>query len=123
MDTTFGKELKKLRVDEELTLGELGDKLGKSAGFLSGIETGTRPVPSGFVGELRAAFSLKADVVKRLEELADKGRKETLVLKVKSKNEFTQRLAVAFARNLDNMSARDQKDLMAFFEDLDKKRG
>lgn len=119
MELVFGKELRKLRVDLELTLDELGRKLKKSAAFLSGIETGRRPVPPAFVDELKEVLKLEQDTVAKLEEAAAKSRSKAVVIDLADKDEFTQRLAVAFARRIDGMSQKDQKELMEFF---DKKR-
>lgn len=121
-ESSFGKELRKLRVDLELTLGDLGEKLEKSAGFLSGIETGRRPVPPTFVDELQAKLRLDEDVVAKLEAAAEKSRKKAVVIGLEGKDEFTQRLVVAFARNVGDMSSRDRNNLMQFFAEIDNKK-
>ena len=56
--TPFGKALRKLRIDQELLLGEMAERLRISASYLSQIETGKKPIPDGFVDKLHTAFRL-----------------------------------------------------------------
>lgn len=116
MEPNFGKEMRKLRVLKGLTLEELGKKLKKSAAFLSGIETGRRPVPAVLVDELKEALNLNQHNVAKLEGLARATRSKTVVIGLENKDEFTQRLVVAFARRIDGLSQKDQKTLMEFFD-------
>lgn len=44
---TFGESIRLLREERGLTARELADKVGMSAAFLSGIETGKRQAPTG----------------------------------------------------------------------------
>ncbi|WP_028969943.1 helix-turn-helix domain-containing protein [Sphingomonas sp. URHD0057] len=56
--TPFGKALRKLRIDRELLLGDMAERLKISPSYLSQIETGKKPIPDGFVDKLRAALRL-----------------------------------------------------------------
>lgn len=56
--TPFGKALRKLRIDRELLLGDMAERLGISPSYLSQIETGKKPIPNGFVEKWRSVFAL-----------------------------------------------------------------
>src|SRR6185295_9308544 len=68
--TPFGKALRKLRIDRELLLGDMAERLGISASYLSQIETGKKPIPEGFVSKLRTAFRLTEDEFADIREHA-----------------------------------------------------
>lgn len=68
----FGVELRKLRVELGLRLGDLSIKLenagrGVSLSHLSSIERGARAVPEGFVSDLAFALGLSVEQVSSLE--------------------------------------------------------
>jgi transcriptional regulator with XRE-family HTH domain len=56
--TPFGKALRKLRIDRELLLGDMAERLGISPSYLSQIETGKKSIPDGFVDKLQRTFKL-----------------------------------------------------------------
>lgn len=116
MATTFGKELRKVRIDLELTLADLADKVGMSAAYISALETGRKPVPPTFVGKLEGVLTLDQVTIKRLEKAADESREKNVVISLHGKDEFSKRLAVAFARRLDDMSGREVKDFLNLLE-------
>lgn len=57
--TPLGKEFRKWRIDHDMLLGDMADKLGVSASYLSQIEKGNKPIPPGFTD--RAVRLLKVD--------------------------------------------------------------
>lgn len=65
--TPFGKELRKIRIDESEVLSEMAKRLGISIAYLSSIESGTRNIPVDFVQRIKKAYSLDADQQKLLE--------------------------------------------------------
>lgn len=68
--TPFGKALRKLRIDRELLLGDMAERLGISASYLSQIETGKKPIPDGFVDKLGNAYSLVGDELRDIRHQA-----------------------------------------------------
>ena len=55
MLSSFGKLLRKLRVDHDLTMRDLASKMECSSSYISGIENGKIEVSQGFLHKL---FSL-----------------------------------------------------------------
>jgi HTH-type transcriptional regulator, competence development regulator len=68
--TPFGKALRKLRIDRELLLGDMAERLGISASYLSQIETGKKAIPDGFVEKIRNGFALADEEVREIRHQA-----------------------------------------------------
>jgi transcriptional regulator with XRE-family HTH domain len=100
MLTPFGQAMRKLRIDRNLKLMDVAKALGVSSAFVSAVEAGRKPIPDGFVIELRRALKLKEDEVKALRRAADRTRKE---VRVDSLAGDQRELVAAFARTLDNL--------------------
>ena len=120
MTTEFGKVLRKIRVDRDMTLADLAEVLGVSAAFLSALETGRKPVPPMFVSKVIAAIDLTGEVAESLRVTAAQSRSKAVVIPLAGKDAFSKRLAVAFARRLDDMPSREVQELLKLLES-DKK--
>lgn len=64
MTESFGKYIRKLRNENELTLTQLGAKLGLDSANLSKIENGKREFDEKRLIKLAAVFNLDLDVLK-----------------------------------------------------------
>ncbi|MBC6399651.1 MAG: helix-turn-helix transcriptional regulator [Ekhidna sp.] len=64
MKESFGKYLKNLRVRKEMTLTQLGAKLGIDSGALSKIENGKRKLDERVLPEIAKIFNLDLDELK-----------------------------------------------------------
>lgn len=61
MLNTFGKYLRKLRIDRGELTKEMADKLGVTASYISAVETGKRAIPSLWVGKIAELYDLNDD--------------------------------------------------------------
>lgn len=102
MLTSFGKTLRKIRIDHTKTLGQLGDLTGVSAAFISALERG-KPVPPNFIAKVRQALSLTPVEVAALDQAAAQQTKE-VTLMMDGKSDSARELAVAFARRFETLS-------------------
>ena len=75
MITELGKELRKIRIDQDERLLDMAERLEKSAAFVSAGEGGKKSPPSGFEEAVIKAYGLAADVAERLRQTADRARK------------------------------------------------
>lgn len=98
--TPFGAALRKLRIDKELRLFDLAEKLGKSTAMLSAIETGRKPIPDAFMAALVRALDLTSAEHRELRSAKDKTNKEVRVAHLKPEN---RELVAAFARRADEL--------------------
>ena len=94
MTTEIGKELRKLRIDEEERLLDMAARLEKSSAFISAVERGTKAPPQGFVDLVINAYRLVGDAAASLHRAADRSRSN-------------------FTLEADSLLARDTAGLMA----------
>ncbi|WP_408380213.1 helix-turn-helix domain-containing protein [Paraburkholderia megapolitana] len=107
--TPFGKELRMLRLDRGETMASMAGKLGRSAGFLSSVETGRKPVPAKLVDEVVGCYSLGEATAAKLHQLA---QTSTGVFKLSPLDDKAYALASAFARKFDSLSDDQQNKIL-----------
>ncbi|WP_242104147.1 helix-turn-helix transcriptional regulator [Lysobacter sp. M2-1] len=108
--TTFGKTLRKIRIDHDLTLGKLADQVGVSAAFVSALERG-KPVPPDFVEKVGRQMHLGATDISALHDAAALQQKE-VKLSMTDRSDQARMAAVAFARRFETMSDKELADLL-----------
>lgn len=117
MLTSFGKFLRKLRIDRGELLKDMADNLGVTSSYLSAVENGKRNVPQKWVKQLIEKYDLNEgdqEVLKSaVEESKFKNKVDVSSLKNSDKN-----LMMALARSIDSM---DEKDKIAIRSLLHKK--
>jgi transcriptional regulator with XRE-family HTH domain len=100
--TPFGKLTRTYRKDRGILLGDLSALLGCSPSFLSQIEAGNKPIPSGFPGRVAVALNLSEREGAALERAANLSAKEfrlTVPADARAKDrEMARLLSVSFAR-------------------------
>ncbi len=103
--TTFGKELRKLRVDTSEVLGAMAKRLNISAAYLSAIEVGTRAIPDDFVAKVVKEYGLDEAMAKKLEELkvSTQGRVEMSLGDRKDDKSYVE-TAVMLSRDFSKLS-------------------
>jgi Zn-dependent peptidase ImmA (M78 family)/transcriptional regulator with XRE-family HTH domain len=98
--TPFGVALRKIRVEKQLRLFDLAEKLGKSTAMLSAVETGRKPIPDGFVVQVSRALDLSSTQVRELNSAQVQTRKEVRVDHLRGdQREFIS----ALARRLEDL--------------------
>ncbi len=80
MKETFGEFIKKFRVENEMTLTQLGAKLGVDSGALSKIENGKRKLDEKILPKISEIFKLN------LDELKDEFISEQIAYKIYENN-------------------------------------
>jgi transcriptional regulator with XRE-family HTH domain len=98
MLTPFGKEIRRLRNEKGWKLLDLADRLKLSTAFVSGVETGRKTIPDGYVSSTIRAMELTAEEARSLRHAADRTRKD---VRVDHLSEEQRELVAAFARRLD----------------------
>lgn len=68
--TNFGKEVRKARIEADVTLSVMADALETTPSFLSAMEMGRKKIPQEWVGKIEGFFREQGIVIK-LGELAD----------------------------------------------------
>lgn len=73
--TAIGKELRKLRIDEDERLLDMAKRLEKSSAFVSAVETGKKSPPSRFEELVIQTYHLVGKAADDLRNAADRSRK------------------------------------------------
>lgn len=117
--TTFGKELRKLRIEQAVRLKDLAEAIEVTSAFLSAVETGKKTLPPAHLGKLVSFFGLKAKRASKLEALAAKSAKEVRINLARASNP-SKDLAAAFARKFNSLDEETIANLRRVLEEADK---
>ncbi|WP_375685433.1 helix-turn-helix domain-containing protein [Bartonella sp. TT110JLCBS] len=108
MVTSFGKILRKLRIDHSERLLDMAKKLDISVAFLSSVEIGKKSVPVGLEEKIIELYALDQEVAEILRRESDACRKS---FTIKTSDPLRRKTVGMFFRNLKDFS---QEDLEAF---------
>lgn len=105
--TSFGKEIRKLRIDSDQTQKDLAKLLGVSPAFLSAVESGKKQVPKKWIEKIAKIYQLSPRDTERLQAaIVDSSSAVKIDLRSASnmKRRLATRLAWKFA-DLDDETA------------------
>lgn len=97
MLTNFGKELRKIRVENDETLKDMGDRIGVSASFLSAVENGKKNVGEKFIRKIAETYRIPYEKQLELIELARGYEK----IDLRTASEKKRALAKLFCENFE----------------------
>ena len=115
MTTEIGKELRKLRIDEDERLLDMSTRLKKSSAFISAVERGTKSPPAGFEDLVIKAYKLAGEAAVKIQQSADRSRK---AFTVEAETPLARDTAGLMARRMSSLS---EAELRSIFEILSKK--
>lgn len=119
--TPFGREIRKLRIDADVTMGEMAVALGKKPSYMSAVELGDKPLSeelaASIIGYLKSLPYFKHNKLNErlLMRLADRSRK---TVNVQALPERSRESVAAFARRLPELSERRQAILNQKLEEI-----
>jgi transcriptional regulator with XRE-family HTH domain len=100
----FGRELRNLRLDRELTLTDLAKKLNCSVAYLSAVERGIKGPTAKLVDTIQELFGLNSAESRRLAFAAQRSRKSLLVDRIRGED---ARLFTIFAHQVSTMNGEE----------------
>jgi transcriptional regulator with XRE-family HTH domain len=118
--TPFGKLLRKHRIDAGLLLKDMADRLGRSAPFLSAVETGDKAIPAGLVDEIVGEFKFNKAQAAELAVAAEQSQREFKISVGRGATDSQREVAAMFARRFNSLSAADLEEFKAM---LTKRQG
>lgn len=124
MFTQFGKLLRKIRIDQGMLLKGMAEGVGVSAAFLSAVETGKKVVSDDLVERIAKFLSYapgSADFNK-LQDAAVISRGE-ISMSTRDLDDKQQETALAFARNLESLQAKDLDKILNMLKATKKQEG
>lgn len=105
--TDIAKFLRKLRIDNEQSLGDMAEKIGLSAAYLSAIENNKRVAPEDMKDKLFSKYSLSEEQKLEFARLVAESREKVEIdLKGVQEELFPEYVdtAVMFAHDLSQMN-------------------
>lgn len=69
MLTDFGKELRKIRIDNNEFLKDMANKLGVTVSYLSAVENGKRDIPDEWLDKIINDYNLSKNEIINLKTL------------------------------------------------------
>lgn len=116
--TELGKELRKLRINEEERLMDMAERLGKSSAFISALERGSKNPPAGFEETVIKEYGLLGVAAEAIRQAANRSRK-AFVLEADSP--LARDTASLMARRMGNLSVEELKSIFAILTKKDEK--
>jgi transcriptional regulator with XRE-family HTH domain len=112
MLTELGKTLRKYRIDNELLLKDMANKIGMSVSALSYIETGKRKPPVNFLEKLSSAFQISDEIKNKIQESV---ARQTVKFDVVGNDKIET--ALVLARGFNNLSEEKLEEIRKIMED------
>lgn len=110
MLTRLGKELRKIRLDNDELLKDMAQKLGVTVAYLSAVENGKRNFPDIWIQIIASKYSLEEQEVEKLQRLAFDER-SSINISIENAGEQGRNLAYSFARRFHDLSEEDISEL------------
>lgn len=107
MLTPFGKALRKLRLDLNISLKDMAEKLNVSSSFLSAVETGKKKIPQNFLKKIITSYKLPR---KNVWELSDAKYESELTFIVTAKNVLEKKLIIKYIEYLNHISDQEKQE-------------
>lgn len=116
MVTSFGKTLRKLRIDRGMVLKNMADMLGVSSAYLSAIELGKRSIPDSLIHSLATNFKLSDQELETLKRQAELSQ-PSLKVDMSNTEDQNKELMLAFARKFKGLSPEQVDKLNEMLKD------
>ena len=115
MLTSFGKTLRKIRIDHDELLKDMASKLGVTVAYLSAVENGKREVPDSWIDIISCKYGLADAEVVELQKCAYES-KDNLRIDLNNVSVEERELALAFARSFKTLTEEEMKTLNEIFK-------
>lgn len=110
MVTGFGKIIRKLRIDKDISMRVMAEAIRKSTAFISAIEMGKKKINESFLHDIRDYFDLSSVLFDELKSAADKSNGQ-VVLPLEPLSPQDQDGVLAFARKFSSLSDRQKEKI------------
>ncbi len=110
MVTSFGKFLRKIRIDHNEILKDMANVLGVTASFLSAVENGKKKIPDQWLQILGDVYNLTPKEIEELD-FAFSETNNSIKILFDGLGEENKKVAFSFARKLDTFT---EKELAEF---------
>lgn len=119
MVTSYGRELRKIRIDRQELLKNMADRLQVSSAYLSAVENGNRKIPEGWTDKIIAFYDLPKEQARCLREAEEEATDE-IRIRFEKASKPQRDVAIAFAKAFENLSEDQIKKIMTAVKPLGK---
>lgn len=109
--SSFGKELRKLMIDNNESLINLADLFEVSIPFVSSVISGKKNVPDNWIDKISTHYNLDLQEKRHFTDLAEES-KQMLKINLTQCTRPQRGLALQLQRNLNNLEDDEIKQLM-----------
>lgn len=113
MTTTFGKNLRKIRIDHDEVLKDMAKRLDVSSSFLSAVEVGKKNVPKNWCQLIAQLYNLSDEEFSSLKKSAAESV-NTVKMNLYGTENKQRKAALVFARTFDSLSDDDANRIINF---------
>lgn len=117
MLTSFGKELRKLRIERGELMKDMAEGLGVTVSYLSAVENGKRNVPRSWINDITEMYGLSYERQVMLQESLYKAQ-ESIEISLKNKDQEDLDVLFALARSYEDLGSEEKQKI---FEILNHK--
>lgn len=112
--SNFGRFIRKYRIDHNITLKEMADKIGISSAFLSAIETGRKSFPDSLENKILENFTFSQNEKEDLQASIDSSRNS--ITKEVGNEPLDQMIMGAFCRNYDTLDNETKSKILTLLK-------
>lgn len=109
--TAFGKYLRKLRIEQEILLKDMAQKLDVSSAYLSSVELGKKSISDAFVEKVCSSFNLNKQQSNDLQSAASVSQPSVKIDLIGKSNDDRE-MVMSFARRYESLSDEDRQKVM-----------
>ncbi len=122
MLTPFGREVRKLRIDNNMTLSKMAEELDVSPTFLTAIETGRKSIPANFPERVAAVLGNSTGILGLLKKAAEISKDVHKIVMGSSSTSHDREVAALFARQFSDLSEVTKNEIKKILENEQKRK-
>lgn len=111
MTTSYGKELRRIRITRDLLLKDMANCLEITSAYLSSIENGKRKIPVGLTKKIESIYSLSEDERNSLQKAEDETRESIEFNFADIGDSNRKEVVLALARRFDDITDDELKKI------------
>lgn len=109
--TPFGKLVRLHRLNLDVSLTTMSEKVGVSSAFASAVETGAKKIPAGYTAKVAAALRLDEIEIAELNNAAELSANEVVIPLGRATTRADRELVTMFARRFTNLPEQAKGDI------------
>ena len=115
MATSYGKILRKIRIDKDELLKDMAENLCMTSSYLSSIENGKRPIPTDLTNKIISCYGLSQDIVMELQSAEDSVR-TNIDIDLSQVNHNQKTMVLTLARQFEKLTDEQLEEIRCILE-------